>query len=369
MRLIELRIDGFGKLADRTFSFDPGVNVVYGPNEAGKSTLTHAIVATLYGLTPRSGEREAWRPWRGARFATMLRYALADGSEFEVQRDFERDAKSGRVYDRDGNDVSTEVSIGKHVAPGVVHLKVPLEVFLNAACVRQGAVELNGSQAERIGTTLAHALDGGPREDAALGAIKALKAALAAHVGTKAATVRTPLRDLRDDVADRERTAAALRARLRELGELRMLADATALAADELRIALAEHERLGRALRARRLRTRLTALSALRGEIAALHAERTRYDDVAGFASECMTEVEARHRVWVLRDAQATAGEDETTRAQLLPAALDELAERGRDGGAVDDATFEQMEAASAAAADARLRAAAAGNAMNVARR
>ena len=39
MRLLDLHIDGFGKFHDRTVRFENGMNLVYGKNEAGKSTL------------------------------------------------------------------------------------------------------------------------------------------------------------------------------------------------------------------------------------------------------------------------------------------------------------------------------------------
>ena len=37
MRLLELHIDGFGKFHDLTISFNNGINIIYGKNEAGKS--------------------------------------------------------------------------------------------------------------------------------------------------------------------------------------------------------------------------------------------------------------------------------------------------------------------------------------------
>ena len=39
MRILDLHIDGFGKFHDLSVSFDKDLNVVYGKNEAGKSTL------------------------------------------------------------------------------------------------------------------------------------------------------------------------------------------------------------------------------------------------------------------------------------------------------------------------------------------
>ena len=39
MKLLSLRIDGFGRFHDLSMDFSDGFNVVYGQNEAGKSTL------------------------------------------------------------------------------------------------------------------------------------------------------------------------------------------------------------------------------------------------------------------------------------------------------------------------------------------
>ena len=39
MKILSLHIDGFGKFHNRDISFQDGLNVVYGKNEAGKSTL------------------------------------------------------------------------------------------------------------------------------------------------------------------------------------------------------------------------------------------------------------------------------------------------------------------------------------------
>ena len=49
MRILDLHIDGFGKFHDLSVSFDKDLNVVYGRNEAGKSTLHTFIRCMLYG--------------------------------------------------------------------------------------------------------------------------------------------------------------------------------------------------------------------------------------------------------------------------------------------------------------------------------
>lgn len=50
MKILSLHIDGFGKFHDRDISFEDGLNVVYGKNEAGKSTLHTFIKGMLFGI-------------------------------------------------------------------------------------------------------------------------------------------------------------------------------------------------------------------------------------------------------------------------------------------------------------------------------
>jgi len=48
VRILSLRLHPFGRFPDRTVSFAPGLNVVFGPNEAGKSTLFRAVGTALF---------------------------------------------------------------------------------------------------------------------------------------------------------------------------------------------------------------------------------------------------------------------------------------------------------------------------------
>lgn len=72
MRLTEIDIDRFRIWRSLLLKLDPrGLNVIYGPNEAGKTTLMRFIRSTLYGYEPLQSE-PAWhrpdpsQPWRGA---------------------------------------------------------------------------------------------------------------------------------------------------------------------------------------------------------------------------------------------------------------------------------------------------------------
>jgi uncharacterized protein YhaN len=367
VKLVNLKIDGFGKLVDRDVTFDPYFNVVVGENEAGKSTLCSAILALLYGV-PR-GEKERWRPWDGSRYSARLTYELSDGRTFEVQREFDRDSKGVRVYDASGNDASGEVAIGKTIAPGEAHLGLPVEVFVNASFLAQGDATIDGARAERITHTLAHALDGGPREDAALGALGRLDDAIAEHVGKKRATVNAPLRHLNDEIAEAQERANDMRDRLRALDDLRARLAAERVRSAEFEAALRRQETQSRALRAYTLRSRIESLREVRDDLAALSAERAQYDDVGSFPEGLVDELEANYREWHTNSALARSQADEAHRGRMTPALATELEERNADGGSLSDEAFHELLTSGAAATAARDRATAAADQAQAARR
>ena len=358
MRLRSLRIDGFGRLADRTFEFGPGLNVVAGPNEAGKSTLAAAIVAALYGL--QRGEKDRWRPWAGASYATALTYETADGAAWEVHRAFERDTKGVRVYDADGADAAARLGKGKTLNPGEAHLQIPLDVFLQTACARQRSIALETGTANEVSAALAHALDGGPKEDAALGAMARLDEAQRRYVGTKLAHKNIPLKKLRDLEEQQARAAAAARAVLDGLAALRerIAAERTRLERDAA--AATEVERRARALRAAHVRARLDALKEYRDELAALQTARAAYDDVAHFAADRIPALDDAFHSWRSAQSVADAAANGVAEEALSAAERAELAERARDAGTLDDVAFDALRAAAAQAEAASARSAAA---------
>ena len=69
-----MNIQGFGAVRDMSISIDAPVTVLYGPNEAGKSTVLHFISAMLYGFPGKGspaerGEPPGRRSWRRAAFS------------------------------------------------------------------------------------------------------------------------------------------------------------------------------------------------------------------------------------------------------------------------------------------------------------
>jgi len=69
MFLRRAKIEGFGKLTDKEFSFKPGMNIVFGPNESGKTTLAKFI---LYTLTAPNQDALKFKPWNGNKFGGLV---------------------------------------------------------------------------------------------------------------------------------------------------------------------------------------------------------------------------------------------------------------------------------------------------------
>ena len=58
MLLTRLKLDYFGKFSGKELELKPGLNLIYGENEAGKSTLHAFIKGILFGIeVKREGAR------------------------------------------------------------------------------------------------------------------------------------------------------------------------------------------------------------------------------------------------------------------------------------------------------------------------
>ena len=104
MRLIDLQIDGFGKLVNTTIRFDKDVNVIFGHNEAGKSTLHSCIRAMFYGMQRAKGvaaQTDTWshfKPWNSGKYGATLRVEYK-GHIYSIQRDFDKDPIGALILD------------------------------------------------------------------------------------------------------------------------------------------------------------------------------------------------------------------------------------------------------------------------------
>jgi DNA repair exonuclease SbcCD ATPase subunit len=160
MRLLRLKVDGFGILKGE-YAFDPErVTVVLDDNERGKSTLLAAVAAALYGL---EGNRaihrvltplDRWRPWDGSPFRIELEVE-SEGERYTIMRDFDRGTVA--VWNGHGQEVTVQFREGKTDFPVGRRLTgLDADEFAKCALVRQDALDavVPEDERERRGSTL-----------------------------------------------------------------------------------------------------------------------------------------------------------------------------------------------------------------------
>lgn len=87
MQIREINIEGFGVFSDKQVTgLTTGLNVIYGENEAGKTTLIEFIRRTLFEMPRRGKGVNAYPPLNGGRHGGSLKCQLARGETFLVTK-------------------------------------------------------------------------------------------------------------------------------------------------------------------------------------------------------------------------------------------------------------------------------------------
>ena len=147
MKILNLKINNFGKLSNKEIKLEDGINIIYGENESGKSTLLKFIMGMLYGLSKNKNGKfipdyERYTPWDGGEFSGKISYELASGEKYEVFRDFKK--KNPIIYNEELEDISKSFNIDKTTGNKFFYdqTKVDEELFLSTICSMQGETKL-----------------------------------------------------------------------------------------------------------------------------------------------------------------------------------------------------------------------------------
>ena len=135
MILEKLYIDGFGKFSDYSLNFSPSIQILYGENEAGKSTIHAFIQAMLYGIPKGASKKEIffqYRPFSKALgFGGSLTFSH-QGKSYCVQRDFLQGGEAHITILPQGEKLSEGESFLQSVLS-----PFSLESFKNTVSIRQ----------------------------------------------------------------------------------------------------------------------------------------------------------------------------------------------------------------------------------------
>ena len=114
MIIREANIGKFGKLENQKYQFAPQINVIYGANESGKSTLMQFLKAMLFGLEKTRVRKtldtyNRYEPWdTPAYFYGSMIFEIGQ-QQFLPERNFYYKEKRARLVNiRDGEELSVE---------------------------------------------------------------------------------------------------------------------------------------------------------------------------------------------------------------------------------------------------------------------
>ena len=161
MKINKLKINSYGKLKEKEIDLKDGINIIYGKNEAGKSTLLNFIVDSVYGISKNKNGKEysnyeRYMPWSGEDFSGRIEYELDNGNKYEVFRDFKK--KNPKIFNENKEDISKEFNIDKTKGNEFFYeqTKVDEELFLSTLVVGQQEVKLGNKEQSMLVQKLAN---------------------------------------------------------------------------------------------------------------------------------------------------------------------------------------------------------------------
>ncbi|MCL2838393.1 MAG: AAA family ATPase [Oscillospiraceae bacterium] len=221
MHISEISIKKYGKFEDFKLPLKSGFNLIYGENEAGKTTLNSFIRRMFYGmaLRDRSGvktnDRARYMPFSGGNMSGSLKLDLGSGENIVISRTFGRTAAADRlsiVNDATGEEISKFA--GESV--GEILFGCSDGMFEKTLWLRQNGTYMGGSDDEITRRLINLATSGDEEVSASLAAEnlatlqKSLKAADNRSAPGKIDKLQRELNELTDEKLRLERKRETL---------------------------------------------------------------------------------------------------------------------------------------------------------------
>ena len=189
MEIRKLKINGFGKLKDKDIELKEGINIIYGKNEAGKSTLLKFITGMFYGVSKNKNggnipEIDKVEPWDNEEFSGKINYVLDNKNEYEVYREFKK--KNPKIFNSNLEDISKDFNIDKTKGNQFFYDQTGLDesTFITSVITKQGEVKLDDKSQNNIIQKISNILGTGEDTNSYSKIISKLKKKLNDEVGT-----------------------------------------------------------------------------------------------------------------------------------------------------------------------------------------
>ena len=147
MKIKHFKINGFGKLKDKEINLSNGINVIYGENETGKSTILKFISCMFYGASKNKNGKnipdfEKYKPWETEEYSGSIDYTLDNGEELSVYRKFR--SKNPIVYNNAKEDITKTFKEDRSgISFFTEQTSIDEETYFNTAISEQAEVALS----------------------------------------------------------------------------------------------------------------------------------------------------------------------------------------------------------------------------------
>jgi hypothetical protein len=185
MRVKELYIKAFGRFSDKRIVLGDNLNIIYGLNEKGKSTIHRFIEAMLFGFVKPGVKRrvmmeeyDLYRPWTGDLYEGSLIYETG-GRRYKVERNMVRGREGVRVFDDISGEEITQSFMydkaRKELLFARQHLGLNQTIFRNTISISQLGSKSDARLAREIQTRLGNLCSAGDADISVSRAEKLIK--------------------------------------------------------------------------------------------------------------------------------------------------------------------------------------------------
>ena len=205
MKINGFRINGFGKIIGKEIKLKKGINVIYGENETGKSSIEKFILAMLYGLSKLKNGKEIsdydkYKPWGTEEFSGKIEYTLDNGEKYEVYREFKK--KNPVIYNENKEDITKyfQVSRSRGIDFFADQTGIDEDTFSSTAISEQEGLRLSKSSQNSIIQKISNLVSSGDDSISYKKTIDKLKMKQNQDVGTERTSQR-PINNVENRLA------------------------------------------------------------------------------------------------------------------------------------------------------------------------
>ncbi len=195
MQINNLKINGFGNLKNKEINFSENINLIYGQNESGKSTLLKFIIGMFYGSSKNKrgkeiSDLERYTPWKQEEFSGKLIYKLDNKKTFEIFREFNK--KNPKIFNENMEDISKEFNIDKTNGNEFFYeqTKIDEELFTSSLAILQTETKLESDKQNTLIQKITNLVNTGSDNISYKKAIDKLNKKYLAEIGTDKTTGR-----------------------------------------------------------------------------------------------------------------------------------------------------------------------------------